>query len=123
MEAFSAAACATRIRIAEEETLPVQSIGEIECGVNEIEKALEIGDHFHAVVLKNLVHGLLLIIEVEFITQPGAAASNHAYAQEIRRIIAHPGLLEELTTEFRSHDDIRALAKRLVLLPQYRRVR
>jgi hypothetical protein len=70
------------------------------------QSAIELG-LFHGAITRHL---FLMLMGRELLLDPGERDN------EI-------GLLEELTTEFRSHDDIRALARRLVLLPQYRRVR
>jgi len=59
------------------------------------------------------------------------AVTRHLFATLMgREMILDPGdkdselsLLEELTTELRGHDDLRAQVKRLVMLPQFRRVR
>ena len=80
-ERLSAAAGLVRIRIDELEIAAHQIFLKIELRALEIDRALGIDDHFHAVEFVHLIVLADLFIEVDRIAQSGAAATLHAKAE------------------------------------------
>jgi len=82
-ETLATAAGAGSIRITESKTLSTQTAGKLQRGIEQIKEALQIGDHLHAIVFKDLVGGPGLIVKIHFIGQAGATAGNDADPHEI----------------------------------------
>ena len=74
-ETFSTPTGTRSVRVVEGEPFTVQSAAEFERGVEQVEKALEVGHDFYAVILEYLVIGFRLIVKIQFIRQSGAAAA------------------------------------------------
>ena len=91
-KAFPASAGATGVGITEIKAFTIEAIAEVECGIDEVQKTFQIGHYLDAVILKDLVSGLLLIIKIEFVAQPGAPSPDHTDPQKISRIAGNTGL-------------------------------
>ncbi len=92
----------------------------------------DIDDPLHRQIADNLASGPegLALSAIDLGLVHGAITRHLFLALMGRELVLDPGagdneiaLLDELTTEFRGHDDVRAQVKRLVMLPQFRRVR
>lgn len=74
---FSTAACSAGIWIAEIEAFSIKTIRKIQGCIDQVKEAFEVRDYFYSIVFENLIHGLLLIVKVQLITQPRTAATDH----------------------------------------------
>ena len=70
-KAFTATAGAACVWIIEIKSFAVQSVRKIEHGIYQVEEAFQICHHLHPIVFKHLVHGFLLVVEVELVGKPG----------------------------------------------------
>ena len=82
-ETFTASAGTACVRVVEVKTFSVQTFREFQSSIHQIKEAFQVGNHFHAIILKNLVSWFQLIVKIHFIAETGAATSNYAYAQKM----------------------------------------
>lgn len=86
-KALPAAAGAGCIGVIEGKTLSMQTTGKFQGGIEQVQKAFQVGDYFHAIVLKDLIGWPGLVVEIHLVRQTGATARNHADPDE--EIVAH----------------------------------
>src|SRR5690606_11440798 len=79
-EAFAAAALAAHVGVVEPEPLVEPFLGEVQLGAVEVDQALGIDDHLHAVALEDLILGLEFIDELQHVGQAGTAGGAHSKA-------------------------------------------
>lgn len=82
-EAFATAARARGVGIGEVKSFAIEAARKFQYGVAEVEEALEVGDDFGIVVLKDLILGLQLIVEVHLVRESATATAGHGYAHEV----------------------------------------
>ena len=69
-ETLPASAGTAGIGVAEIKSFAVESVGEVEGGIDEVQETFKIGYQFHAVIFKCLVHGFGFVVKVQFVTEP-----------------------------------------------------
>ena len=82
-KALPTAASTGCIGIVERKSLAFKTAGKLQCGVEQVQKTLEVGDHFDAVVFKNLIVGLRFIVEIHLVRQARTASARDAHPNEI----------------------------------------
>ena len=77
----AAAAGFLGVGILEDEALPIESVGKVELGADQIDVRLLVHHDFHAILLDDLVRLALLIGDVKIVGQAGATAALHGDAE------------------------------------------
>lgn len=80
---FAAATGSGCIWIIEKESFAFEPPGKFQGGVEEVKEALQICDHFYAIVFKNLVVGLGLVVKIHFISQTGASPTGDTHPDKV----------------------------------------
>lgn len=84
------------IRIVEIETFAIKSVTEIKFGIHQIQEAFKVGDNFQALVFKNLVGRLDLVVKIHLIAEAAASAAHHTYPQKIRGVFRNTCVLHQV---------------------------
>jgi hypothetical protein len=79
---FPRTAGARGVRVIERESLAIQSARKLEGGIEKVEKTLQVGYYFYAIVLENLIGWFGFVVEVHFVRQAGTAAGGYTYPHE-----------------------------------------
>lgn len=82
-----ATAGAGRIGVIEGKTFSIQTTGKLQRGIEQVQKALQVGDYFHAIVLKDLVGWPGLVIKIHLVGQPRTTTGDHAHPD--KEVVAH----------------------------------
>ena len=81
-ERLAAATSSGCIGVIECKTFTIQTTRKLQCSIEQVKKALQIGHYFYAVVLKYLIIRFGFIVKIHFIGQSGAATGYYANAQK-----------------------------------------
>lgn len=82
-ETLAAATGSGGVWVVEGKTLAVESAGEFEGGIEQVQETFQVGDDLHAIVFKNLVVWFRLVVEVQLVRQTGAATRGDAHPNEV----------------------------------------
>lgn len=74
-EAFAASTGSRCIWINELEAFAVESVGEVECGSQQIEQTFLIDEDLHTLVFKYLIHGVDLFVKAKVIHKSGTSST------------------------------------------------
>lgn len=78
-----ATTCAGGIGIIEIKPLAIQSSRKLKRGIAEVQKTPQISHNPHTIVIKDLVIGSLLVVEIHLVRQAGTASADDTYAYEV----------------------------------------
>ena len=82
-KAFSTTTGTRGIRVVEVEPFTIQTSGELQGGIAQVQETAQVRHHFHSIIFKNLVVRPRLIVEVHLVSQTRTTTTRHGHPNKV----------------------------------------